>query len=543
MLKLPYFCMVVFLDDKAELKGKAYMEKIFDNAKFYLEQIKNIRIKEERRKEIDGKSMITVWLTKLCPANCEHCFSKSNMHQNSELKEKYQFSDYGVKRLIDFINDSNNSYLMMSGGGEPMMHKEAVKTIIEKASTNRIVIVTNGIWAKSYENAEKTIAELYESYKKRKNFATVVLRLSVDKFHVESLGEELITNIIKVFKNKYSDKKGFKLLIHTIRGDDTIERIAKQLSNCEIIFNNEEAISDNKDIVKIMPKQALLRVDNFVVKIGYAKLFFPNLKPNLNVFNEEIESAIKVFDEDMQVSEFGNPSVVKNYDGRYGLDFWIEYNGNVTTWGNQHNDSLYNIYTDDYNTICKGTLNNIISYSFIDKGYYYRENIINEVNPKAVLRSKVMNLRNYTSASLLEEDKTKLYYAIRVIQDYLEEGILEQKEISILPANLLKLINSTVEEINIAYNNSKYDILMQSLENNLDKKEWESLFLLIKLGHYDIYPENLERAISEFNDRYFCQLENLDSFEDTDDYILYESIKERIAFMKKDAEKFCFMMH
>lgn len=78
------------------------------------------------------------------------------------IEEKYQFSEYGEERLIKFINNSNNSYVMMSGGGEPMIHKKAVNSIIRQAKTDRIVIVTNGIWASNYKSVEKTIKELYD---------------------------------------------------------------------------------------------------------------------------------------------------------------------------------------------------------------------------------------------------------------------------------------------------------------------------------------------------------------------------------------------
>ena len=94
------------------------------------------------------------YLTKLCPANCEHCFSRSNMHRSSGIEEKYQFSEYGVERLIKFINDSNSLYVMMSGGGEPMIHKKAVNSIIRQAKTDRIVIVTNYYLLFSNEEAK-----------------------------------------------------------------------------------------------------------------------------------------------------------------------------------------------------------------------------------------------------------------------------------------------------------------------------------------------------------------------------------------------------
>ena len=88
---------------------------------------------------------------------------------------------------------------------------------------------------------------------------------------------------------------------------------------------------------------------------------------------------------------------------------------------------LQNIYCDSYEDIINANFNNIISYSFLDKGYKYRIKIIDEVNHKAVLRSKAINIRDYAGAAILEEKKTTLYYAIRVIQDYIKENKIENK--------------------------------------------------------------------------------------------------------------------
>ena len=121
------------------------MKNIFNNSYFYLEQLKNIYVAPVYRRVLDGKSLTTVWLAKFCSTNCQYCSSKSNMHKDSDIIEKYQFSDYGIERLIEFIGDSNNSYVMMSGSGEPMIHKKTVNAIVQYEKTDRIVIVTNGI--------------------------------------------------------------------------------------------------------------------------------------------------------------------------------------------------------------------------------------------------------------------------------------------------------------------------------------------------------------------------------------------------------------
>lgn len=64
-------------------------------------------------------------------------------------------SDYGFERFIKFVNESNNGYLLISGGGEPFEKKEYVFRTIEQANSDRIVIVSNGLWAKKYDSAKK----------------------------------------------------------------------------------------------------------------------------------------------------------------------------------------------------------------------------------------------------------------------------------------------------------------------------------------------------------------------------------------------------
>lgn len=522
------------------------MKNIFDRTCYHIEQVKKVHISEKKRKKFNSKSMLCAWVTKLCPAHCESCFFKSNMYHDGIPDEKYQFSEYGTDRLIQFINDSNNSYLMLSGGGEPMVRRDIVNKIIREVKTDRIVIVTSAIWAKSYESAKRVIDELYESYKGRQDDIVLVLRLSVDSFHYKPLGFDVIDNVIKVYREHYAQCKNFQLRIHTMQNDPTLEMVAEKIGDCEVIYSDIESVSDNKEIIKILPKQATLRFkEGYEIKVGRSKLFFSDLKIDLTKFTNDIQRSLDVFEEDMSASEYGNPSILTNCDGSLGLDFWIDYNGNVTTWGNQQWDSLYNVYVDTYQDLIKGTFGNIISYSFLDKGYYYRERIIRAVNPIAVLRSKAMNLCDYAGAFLMEEEKTKLYYAVRAIKDYLEDGVLSEDDISFLPANLLSAIHSSVDEINALYKASDFDIISQYFDHKseLNKDDWEILFILIRLGHYDVSQEHIKQAIDYYNETYYCNISSLDDVEDSDDPIWYGKFHNRISFMKKEAENFCLRMN
>ena len=371
--------------------------------------------------------------------------------------------------------------------------------------------------------------------------------MSADSFHSESLGLDAIYNIIKVFENKYKLFNNFKLQFHTLQGDNTMEFIANQLDNCELIYNDTELVSDNSKVIKIMPNHASLRFNNgYEIEVGIAKLFFPNLLVDLTAYNSDIQKSIEVFEKDMNESEFDNPSILTNCDSSLGLDMWINFNGNVTTWGNQQLDNLLNVYVDSFQDFIDGTFNNIISYSFLDKGFSYRENIIKKVNPRAVLRSKAINIRDYAGAFLLEEDKTRLFYGIQVIKDYLNEGVLTEEDISILPENLISIIKMDDDDIIKLYNSSDFDIIRQYMNDNSklkDQLDWDILFTLIKLGHYDVSEDSITEAINYYNKKYSTSIKNLDDIPKRNDIAFFERLHQRLSFMKKEALELCIKLH
>ena len=156
-----------------------------------------------------------------------------------------------------------------------------------------------------------------------------------------------------------------------------------------------------------------------------------------------------------------------------------------------------------------------------------------------------MNLRDYAGAFLMEEEKTKLYYAVRVIKDYLEDGILNEDDVSFLPSNLLSAIHSGNEKIKALYQASEFDIISQYFDNkeNLDIDDWNILFMLISLGHYDVSEKHIQEAIAYYNEKYFANITSVRDIKDDDSPILYGKFHNRISFMKKEAEELCLRMN
>lgn len=513
------------------------MKNIFDEPDTYINVINKISVPEKERKQFTGKSIAVVWLTKFCQANCRHCFNRSNMLRNSNIDELFQLSERGINKLLTFVEKARVSYILLSGGGEPMRNPNMVNRIVRFAKAERIVIVTNGSWAAKRDDAERCIRELYNSYKEREQNAEVVLRLSTDEYHLASIGQQAYLNIINIFREQYSSEDSFTLMLHILQDDRTVIQLAECLGG-SFTVSEKSNISDNNIVTKIMPGYGILKLDSYSILVGIARLFYPNLFVDLEDDTGQLEKALSVFDVDMAISELDNPAITKNHDGSFGLDFWIDYNGNITTWGNQLSDDLMNIYVDSCEKILESTQKNIYSYNLLDKGFSYRSNIIGHVNQKAVLRAKAINLRNYTNIYLLFEKRTKLYLGIRILKDYLHERKINDGDIRIWSENLADFVNLKLKEIDNYYQRSSYDIISQYLaaKELLHQSDWDILFALLKKNQFDYSGERLQTAFEWYRIQYGRKIESLDEYADvSESHEFYDNAKQKLFPVKEEA--------
>lgn len=515
-------------------------KNIFDKPNKYINEIvTKVRIKEDKLKNFNGKTMAFVFFTKFCDVQCSHCFFRSDNEGFDLPKEQYEFSREGFEKFITFINSSNNGYLSILGGGEPFKKFEYIKETIKRAKTDRIVIVTSGMWGADEKNCKNMIGEMYEALCQRKTPTKVVLRISMDKWHISKIGIDCIFNIIDVFKNFFSDKENFELQLHTLTGDNSIDKVIEHYSGCTKT-EGQKYVSDNEEIFKIgLYRYELHFQDGYKISVGIAQIFHSNLKVNLKNPNINLEQLITLFDNDMKYNSYSNPSLVRNKNNEWGLDYLISYNGNIATWGNEQLYGLNNLYTDSYQTIISNIYENVISYSLLDKGYFYRTKIISEVNPLAVLRSKAIHIRDYAGASILEENHTVLYYAIRVIQDYLKENIITLEELETLPKELLDAIKTKKMILKKMYENRSYSIIKQYMEKGtFNENEWKDLFNLIYFGHYSVSKEQVEEGIRYYNAHVNKKISKLeDVLENSKEH--YQRLIERLTFMKPEAKKLC----
>lgn len=121
--------------------------------------------------------------SELCPVACQHCMYASTMDPKSV---QTSLSDLDVERVAAFIDDSRSQKLNISGGGEPFLRFSAIEGLVASVNVPRIEIVTAGYWAKSQRRAAELIALIDEARGRNPNAPDVLLRLSIDRYHLNA---------------------------------------------------------------------------------------------------------------------------------------------------------------------------------------------------------------------------------------------------------------------------------------------------------------------------------------------------------------------
>jgi len=291
---------------------------IFDESTKYLNEILQ-QVKVTNPSYFTGKSMAVAFFTKLCPVGCSFCFFKSNNNeQEYDLLEKQELSEEGFKKLINFINSSNIEVLQISGGGEPFEKSNYIVETIKCANVDKIVLVSSGNWANNYEQAEELLKNIHTALEERSSKIDIALRISVDKFHIAQLGNDKINNIISIFEENFKNKENFKLQIHTIIGDDTINKIMRELGATEKSYDLEGEINKNSNRIIFTTPNGL------DIQVERAKLFLSKIDTNIGD-ERIIKQKEEIFFKDLNESQDGNFSLYRDKNNNIGLDYLINY--------------------------------------------------------------------------------------------------------------------------------------------------------------------------------------------------------------------------
>ncbi len=468
---------------------------IFDNPQKYREAIlRQHDLIVPKESEFTGKSLICVFLTSYCGVGCPFCFFQSPHPEARGNDTKNRFNPEAVDKFIKFANEANVGYLQISGGGEPFLEKEALLKCVEEIRADRIILVTSGSWAVNKQRAEEYLTEIEHAISKRKAPARVSIRLSVSAGHSIRLKERPLINLLRLFEEKYRGKENFTLQLKTFESDSTLDDYLSNYFNGYLVQKEGENQSDDPNIIKIMPwKSTITLPSGYQVVVGISRVFEPSLKPNLDD-TQSIRNTVEVFEEDLKQSQNYYPATVLNADGTRGLDWIVEYNGNVAPWQDRIQDNLFNIHEDGFGEVRIATLQDPLTRSFIEYGAEYRDRIIEEVSPNTVKLVKAVSIRDYAGPLLFENEKIRLYYTLRALQDYLGAGRVNRHFLGSLPIEIQSALGLSIEQLGQLFARGKHSIVDQELAIEQSHIRFDDFLELANLGHYDLSEAEIERA-------------------------------------------------
>lgn len=507
----------------------------FTNPDLYRRLILKHNLVTYNTQEYAGKSFMCVFFTRFCGVGCPFCFFKSAPARNA-ITVADQFNEEGINRFVEFCNQANLGYILISGGGEPLTQKRAVLRTIAEVETNRIVLVTSGNWAWNKDAARRYLAEIDSAIKARKTPCKVTVRVSVSAGHAIKLGINPACNLIELFESEYSDHPYLKFQIHGFEEDPIFPKVLAHFPGHELDYDRGPRASDDEVVIKVIPQKIQVKLPSgYRFIVGISKIFGSDLRPNLHKI-EYLYNTIKIFERDLEESEDNNSAVLFNTNGAKGLDWSLNYNGNICLWQNQVNDNQWNIYEDSFPTVLNETFRDPLTLSYIENGCKYRERIVAEVSPRAVLRLKSISLRDYSGTVIFEEEKTRLYYTIRVLQDFFKIGRVVPNQLDELPEEIRQLIVGSAEMAKELYHKADYTIIDQYKRREFDSVEWRDLLELIKLGHYDLTSEQIQEALAYYNARTnLKKYETIDEVERETGEAVQKRLTDRLMYMKPTA--------
>jgi uncharacterized Fe-S cluster-containing radical SAM superfamily protein len=462
-----------------------FARECFRNPQLYRDQIlRHVRV--EPREQFDGKSVFYMWMDKACPVGCDFCFFQSPAL--TEKTPQTAITPDGIERQIEFLNDANIDQLFISGGGEPMLKKAQVNRLIQGASVREVVIITSSHWSQTPEGTEKTLADLLRSAEENPRGPSVVVRLSLDRFHLEKLckgrGFQYVKNLINEFERKYIGNPRLTLKIHTMDGDETVDNLLRELE----VKNREDSGGYLKR------KSRITLASGLEFPIEFSQEFQTDSQIDMNANASSVDHNVHSFQEFIDVRRNGNMSLSFNPDGPKGVYWLMLYDGTMLVWGATSPDAETSLYKHDYSTTMERNRSDVLTLSTLENGTFYRESLVSEVDPMAVRRARGMGLRDFHARASLERPNTRLYASLRAMQDYRAAGRISDDDMETWPNELHRLMAMSPADLAEAYRDTDRTIVGDMLAiPGVRAQDLVALSKRVALGHY--HPLTVETMI------------------------------------------------
>ncbi|MFD4603860.1 hypothetical protein ACFWPQ_38285 [Streptomyces sp. NPDC058464] len=122
--------------------------------------------------------------------------------------------------------------LIITGGGEPTYEMTVVAALLNRTFTKNVSLYTAGQWARTAADASEMLRSLIDLSRSGVTQRSLTIRLSVDRFHARTLGDEILGNIVSASRAHIGCDSSVDVSyeVRTILGQETyVEDLIRRL--------------------------------------------------------------------------------------------------------------------------------------------------------------------------------------------------------------------------------------------------------------------------------------------------------------------------
>jgi len=140
---------------------------------------------------------------------------------------------------------------------------------------------------------------------------------------------------------------------------------------------------------------------------------------------------------------------------------------------------------------------------------------------------------------MFDEARTRLYYTIRVLQDYIAESRINISLVKGLSNELQEVLSLEKDVLIAAYNDSTYTIVEEIITRGFDRDYVLDILEWIKLGHYKLQDKSIQKLIDFYNN-HFPSSEQINSIDKLDHNLKMQVVRmtEHLTHIKQEALDF-----
>ncbi len=358
---------------------------------------------------------VYISLTKWCPVGCEHCnFASLPARRAQGMRDSFHSAD-AQTHLLHFVNQLDAWKIVLSGGGEPLLEPALVERLLEHAETGRleeIEVVTSGMWGKTSAAALRMLMRLTDAYHRRAHPSTVklVLRLSVDWFHRQSMGMAPILHILRLLDTPDFRETDCYIRSVLLQNDTTIQDLA-------LAVQGELSLLTDYQQTLTLPggRRILIYYKNLILdgRLNWQKLAaLPVKLPSTSLIGEFSKRLRSSSGRLIPGLTYSGP-VVRHH---WGLSLDILHNGEIRLLEATAPDNVPSLYEVDWLAARARLLADPLTIYLLEDGPEALAELMQEIRPDAQRIAQETNQLYFIVEKLLDTADARLWATVNVLR-------------------------------------------------------------------------------------------------------------------------------